>query len=473
MPRWAGNLGDLASLMQGPSPFCNWSFSLQALHLGAIMPTTSVPHMRAILLSSLTVLGVMLASCRCSPATPVPITMKVINSTKAPIYVDATEGRLGLTLEREVLGQLYPFDDLACECRYCSNACRSSCTCADAGARVQRIEPGRRAERGWDGVVQVSGATGCSSGGTCLLQENAPTNEPFTLKLCYANHQPTGVAEFDDAGVALGQVEVPNQTCVEKRFMLEDGVVEIGPERGASCVTTADCKGVDELCFAGACTTGCPANQYPVPGSSSLGLGKDDMGFFTASPRGAGTQLQGTGTITSTGYVGSTFKVYLSRPGPSNEPLGGQLSISLPSGTGIPLEAGTAVSVTFVDNGRTGAEANRALVIRDGSSGQLLFAADTAQGGATLGAADLAPFAVSSGEVPIGCRTTTCGRHLYFTRRVAVGVEGVDVEPGERGRLVLSSGTWTLLSLSNGVFSSTECPVADLRPWVLWRSEGR
>lgn len=464
---------DLASLMQGPFLFRNWSFSLQALHLGAIMPTTSMPHMRAILLSSLTVLGVMLASCRCSPATPVPITMKVINSTKAPIYVDATEGRLGLSLEREVLGQLYPFDDLACECRYCSNACRSSCTCADAGARVKRVDPGGRAERGWDGVVQVSGSIGCANDGTCLHQENAPTNEPFTLKLCYANHQPTGVAEFDDAGVAHGQVEVPAQTCVEKRFMLEDGVVEIGPERGASCATTADCKGVDELCFAGACTTGCPANQYPVPSSSNLGLGKDDTGFFTATPRGTGTQLHGTGTITSAFYVGSTLKVYLSRLGPANEALGGQLTIALPPGTGIPLETGTTVSVTYVDNGRPEAEANRALVIRGSPSGQLLFAADTAQGGATLVDADLAPFSVSSGEVPIGCRTTTCGRHLYFTRRVAVGAEGVDVEPGERGSLVLSTGTWTLLSLSNGTFASTECRVADMRPWVLWRSEGR
>jgi len=396
--------------------------------------------------------------------------MRVVNSTRDAIYVDATQNRLGLSLQRDVMGQLYPFDELACQCDYCSSTCSHvACACPDAGAMVRRISPDGGAERAWDGVVQVAGQ--CAAQGSCLNQENAPLNEPFTLKLCFSTQQPSGVTQFDDAGVAPGQVEILGQTCVQKTFMIQDTVVEIGPEHGSSCVSTADCKGADELCFSGSCTTGCQANTYPAPGSSNLGLSIDDRGFFSQAPTlGGGTRSTGTGTITSTVYVGTTLKIYLSRPGSANEPLTGQLSIVLPPSTGVPLQAGTKVSVTFLDNGQEQAALNRAVLIRDAISGELLFAGDMAQGGPMLTDGDLAPFLVSSGAVPIGCRRTSCGRHLYYKRRLSSGADAVEVEPGKQGVVVLQNGTWTLLSISDGAFVSTSCDVSDMRPWVVWRS---
>jgi len=424
--------------------------------------------MRAFLLSILTVSGVMFASCRCSPATAVPITMKVINSTKGPIYVDDTQGKLGLKVQRDLGGQLYAFDDLVCECRFCSNVCRAcSSDCPDGGATVRRIAPGDVAEREWDGVVQIAGVTQCGDG-TCLNQENAPLNEPFVLELCFMAQQPTGVSGFSDGGFAVGQIEEASKTCVTKRFMVQDGLVEIGPERGSSCVTTADCKGTDELCFAGSCTTGCPANTYPAPGSSNLGLSLGNASSFSQSTTARGTQYTGVGTISSTVYVGTTLKVYLT--GLPNELHTGLLFISLPPGAAVPLATGATVSVTFLDNGQLDATGNRAVVIRDAASSKLLFAADMAQGGAMLTDADLAPFSVSSGPVPIGCRTNTCGRYLYATRRLASGTNVVDVEPGAQGSLVLSNGTWTMLSVNDGAYAKSGCPVSDIRPWVLWQA---
>ena len=44
--------------------------------------------------------------CRCSPPTPQPVTLRIVNTTRAPIYVDGTLGKLGLALKRDVNGVL-------------------------------------------------------------------------------------------------------------------------------------------------------------------------------------------------------------------------------------------------------------------------------------------------------------------------------------------------------------------------------
>ena len=129
------------------------------------------------------------------------------------------------------------------------------------------------------------------------------------------------------------------------------------------------------------------------------------------------------------------------------------------------------MSITYLDNDQKGALANRAVVIRDAASKQLLFAADMAQGVPMLTDAELSPFSISSGAVPLGCRTSTCGRFLYATRRLASGSDVIDVEPGGRGSLVLSNGTWTILSINDGVFAHGACDVSDMRPWVLWQAQ--
>lgn len=429
--------------------------------------------MRSILPHNLTLLGVFLLaglpSCRCSPPNPVPITMKVINATKSPLYVDATQNRLGLTVQRQVGGQLFGFDDLACECRYCTNVCSLSCSCPDAGvALVQRVDPGATAQREWGGVVQISGSTTCGDG-TCLNQENAPLNETFSLELCYSTQKPSGT--FNDAGIASGALVASAKTCVTKEFQVQDGVVEIGPQQGAACTTSADCKGADELCFGGSCTAGCPANDVPTSADYVLYVASpDNMGFFTQNPRpgsATGKQFTGTGTISSVVYAGSSIEVSLTRVGSTpGEQLTGKVTVQMPPSVGPPLKANTPVSVTVIDDGQT--TPNRAVVIRSVVSNGILFAADMAQKGALLSASDLAPFVITSATVPFGCKQDDCGRFLYYERHIAQGASSIDLEPGKVGTLTLSDGDYTFLSVNNGNYPTTRCTVDDLRPWVMW-----
>jgi hypothetical protein len=412
------------------------------------------------------------AGCRCSPANPQPVTLRVINTTRSPIYVDATGGKLGLTVKRDINGNLFGFDDLACECRYCSNACNSSCSCPDAGVeRVLRLEPGSTTERTWDGVVQVAGFSNCGSQG-CLDQQNAPLNEPFTLELCFSAQRPTGIA-FDDAGVGSGLLPKVTTTCTTQVFAPQDGEVEIGPARGSACMTTAECKGEGELCLDGACTTGCPANDFPQVGSEwILAIASpDNMGFFEMSARGdEGNQFSGTGTLTSAVYQSNSLLLSFSRPGPiMGEQLTGRVQIKLPIGTGAPLMAGKQVVATLIDDGDDMAP-SRAFTMRDAMTGELLFAADMGQGGRLLTATDLGPFSVGDGTVAVGCTQTSCGRLLYFPLRFSVGALTLDLDPGAQGKLTTGTGTWNFLNVSSGAYEkATSCPVSDLRPFAFWK----
>jgi hypothetical protein len=427
--------------------------------------------MRAILFTSSTLLVTLLSGCTCSPATAVPITMRVLNTSRDPIYVDFTQGRLGLEVQRDVLGTLYGFDDLACPCTFCSNVCGGACDCPDAGVElVRRVAPGQAVEREWDGVVQLSGRPACGSE-PCTNQENGPLNEAFSLHLCFATQRPLGM-DFDDAGVGQGPLPLVGRTCVDRRFAIQDGVVEIGPERGAACTTSQECQGPGELCLSGSCTSGCPANDYPTWGLQIASPA--DMGFFTASARPPGSQLTGTGTLTGVLH-GATLRLTLSRPGAgAGELLTAVLSVQLPPPATVPLVVGSRVAVMVV----TGADPdlpNRALVIRDATTGALLLAADTARGGALLGAADLTPFSLGSGAVPVGCRQDGCGKLLFYTRVLDGGTPGssAEVPPGGLATVVVPQGTYSLLSVTDGAYAAaTTCAVADERPWVLWRSLG-
>ncbi len=396
--------------------------------------------------------------------------MRVVNTTRLPIYVDGTQGRLGLGLKREVNGMQFAFDDLACECRYCSNACNSSCTCADAGPdQVVRIEAGGTAERTWDGVVQLSGFSNCSSEG-CLDQQNAPVNEPFTLELCFSPQRPTGV-NFNDAGVGQGSLPKVTTTCTTRTFAPQDLEVEIGPPRGNACSMQSECKGENELCLDGACTTGCPANEFPIVGAEWIltVATPDNMGFFEMSARAEGNQYAGTGTLTSAVYQASTLLLSFSRPGPMpNELLTGRGQIKLPTGTGAPLMPGRQVTAVLVDDGDTSAP-SRAFLMKDAATGDILFAADMGQGGRLLLPTDLGPFSVSDGQDPIGCSQNSCGRLLYFTLKFASGTQSVELQPGGTGELTIGSSKWKFLNVSSGAYGSTGCPVKDLRPWAFWK----
>lgn len=419
------------------------------------------------------VLLMAVSGCRCSPATPQPVKLRIVNSTRSPIYVDATNGKLGLTVQREVGGAQFPFDDLACECRSCARSCDTSCSCPDAGLpTIRRLEAGERIERTWDGVIQLAGNTRCSDG-TCLDPVNAPLNEQFTLELCFGVQSPTGVVF--DGGVGTGQLPMVSRECTTRQFAPQDLEVEIGPARGAACTTAAECKGKDELCLDGACTTGCPANSFPAIGSDWVlnVASPDNMGFFEMTSRPGGNQFEGTGTLSSVVYQSNSLLLGFSRAGPVvGEVLTGRVQIKLPVGRGAPLTAGTMVKATVVDDGET-KNPVRAFVLRDAASGEVLFAADMAQNGERLLLdTDIAPFKITDGTVPVGCTQDACGRFVQFPVTFSRGQESVSVLPGEEKSVGTGSSRWTLLNVGNGTYdaSATSCPVAELRPFVFWKS---
>jgi hypothetical protein len=252
-------------------------------------------------------------------------------------------------------------------------------------------------------------------------------------------------------------------------------VVEIGPSRGSACATTADCKGQGELCFDGACTTGCPANDFPQLGSEWLltVAHPDNMGFFEMSARGAtGNAFSGSGTLTSAVYQSSSLLLSFSRPGPvAGELLTGRVQIKLPAGTGAPLTPGTQVSALLVENGDDKSP-SRAFVMKDLRTNDVLFAAEMGQGGRLLEPADVAPFTVTDGAVPLGCSQTGCGRLLYFPLVFGSTTSSttLPLAPGAQDTLSLGNAKWNFLNVSSGAYEgTTSCPVADLRPFAFWR----
>lgn len=408
--------------------------------------------------------------CRCTPATPQPVTLRIVNGGEDALYVDGTGGVLGLTVQREVGGEWHDFDDLACECRTCTRVCDASCSCPAVGpALVRRVLPGESAERTWDGVVRTSGVASCGDG-ACLDLENAPWDERFTVELCFTRQKPTG-ASFDDGGVALGSLRALAQDCVTKGFAPEDGLVEIGPVRGAACESDRQCPGADELCLGGSCTSGCPGNDFPEVGSAwnLLIPSPDNRGFFTRTPRGAGSILTGQGTLTSFIYAGTGLELHLSRVDPqSGERLTGVLMLTLPPGTGAPLETGAYVSVLVAEDGRK-PQPGRGVVLRDGATRAVLFAADMAYQAPVLQPIDLQPLTVGRGEGAVGCRKDACGKFLYDTTTFAGGGRTLELRPGQTGDLTLPEGLYRFVDVTSGAWPTTDCDVSSMHPWLGWR----
>jgi hypothetical protein len=408
------------------------------------------------------------AGCHCSPATPSPVTLRIVNDSRDPMFVDGTNGRYGLEVMRQSGATFYGFDDLACECRFCSKVCSRTCLCpAPASPTVLRIGPGEHAERTWNGVVQLAGMTSCESGG-CLDQENAPLDETFRLKLCFSSQRPTGV-EFADGGVGFGELPQAALSCVEKLFVPQDGVVEIRPPRGVSCQSSAECKG-EELCFDGACAAGCPANEFPEYGSNwTLHVaGPENMGFFTKVASGADSVHSGTGELTSALYQGTSLQLRFKRQDPVEGWVSGGVTVQFPPGTGPSFEVGARVSVVIVEAG--GDHPNRAVVIRMADTGQLLLAADMGQGKRVLDAAQGDPVAVTPMSVPLGCRKDSCGKQLYFELSAVWGPVTAKARPGELVSLKGQSGTYWLLNVTQSSYQkATECRVSELHPYVLYR----
>ncbi|MEW5741737.1 MAG: hypothetical protein AB1938_22650 [Myxococcota bacterium] len=391
------------------------------------------------------------------------MTLRIVNGGNDPIYVDTTTGKLGLTIQRDVGGTLYPFDDLACECRSCDRVCDPSCTCPAVGPDlIRRVAPGESAERVWDGVVRVAGLTSCGDG-TCLSGVNAPLNEPFTLELCFSTQKPQGL-DFSDGGMAEGQLPKSSLTCVTKRFEPGEGVVEIGPARGSACTSHSQCLAAGELCLGGSCTSGCPPNAFP--GWSVYVASPDDMDFLTPVTRPRGSGWTGTGTLSAFLYAGEKLELHFSH-GDAGVAGTASIQVTLPPMTGAPLQAGSKVTLLVVDDGQS--RPGRAFSLRDATTGALLLAADMGYGEPLLDSADLSPVIIAPSSELVGCRQDGCGKLLFTRNTFSAEGKTLELEPGETGELSLSGGLYRFVNVSSGTYASTRCDYPALRPWVLWR----
>lgn len=426
------------------------------------MPTTPASQMRV--LPILITLASLMASCRCTPATPQPVTLRIKNTGRDTLYVNDTRGQAGLVVQREVAGTWFGFDDQPCACTTCDLSCDATCGC-DAGVpMVRRLLPDETFERTWSGVVQVSAVGRC---GDCLLPENAPYDEPFTLELCYVTQLSASVVA--DAGRFASEFPAPElRTCTTKTFTPAQRTVEIGPQRGAACTTTADCQGKDELCFDGSCTAGCPSNDVPL--LSGLSVPRlNNQGFFTEESRDAGViRYGGQGRVSTVLFQGPTMTVSLERRGTAGELLRGQVQVSLPMQLGAPLEADAGVTVRFLEDSRQ--PGNNAFVLRDSTSSALLLAADGALSRRLLGTSELAPFSIEDAPDPFGCRQEMCGKVLFYGTKIINGAASLELSPGKAAPINTSAGTYRVLAAWNGVYREPNtCTVKQVRPLALWR----
>lgn len=421
--------------------------------------------MRAFLPLAAVVLTLSVSGCRCAPAVPTPVTLRVKNTSRDALVVNDTKGQLGLTVQRNVNGQWFSFDDLSCECQSCDRICDRSCQCPDGGisGSVRGIQPNGQADRSWDGVIQVAGQ---ACGEVCLVPENAPPDETFQLQLCFVN-QLDGVEVPSDGGRVSASFPQPSlQTCVTRQFQPQQGIVEISPVKGADCMTTADCRGQGELCFNGSCTAGCPSNSFPA--QPELIVTYTSMGFFTETREGAdgGRVLQtGIGRITATQFTGETLQVTLNNAGGS-----GRVDVKLPGGLGGPSLATNTDVKALVAIRTTDGQSIRAVTLRDAATNELLFAADTAIGAPVLRDADLAPFTVTRDPAAVGCRfDATCGKLVFSKQKLSNGTASVVVEPGRLASVAVAPMTsYRFWNVTDGQYGATSrCD--SYRPFALWK----
>jgi hypothetical protein len=442
------------------------SFFKGPLHFTPLMPTTPMSVMRSFLIAVglLTQLG-----CRCSPTDPQAVTLRIKNASRDTLFVADSDQRIGLTVQRQVGGEWFGFDDEPCPCATCARECDRTCQCPDAGQAFARvIRPDGTAERLWSGVVKVAAQGACAS---CLLDENAPYDETFRLELCYVTRLECAAASADAGRVPCELPPKSSRTCVTQTFTPRQQVVEIGPRRGSSCTSSAECQGKDELCFAGSCTASCPSNGVPLRAPLSVAA-PSNQGFFnvlTDSDAGI-RRLTGAGRISGVVFQGTTLSVSLERVDMMGERVRGQVQVELPPGLGAPLAVDAGVSVEVRQDTRQ--QGNAAVVIRD-SANTLLFAADNALSRRLLLSADVAPFEVEDTPTPFGCSQQTCGKALFFNTKLTAPGAVLELEAGKSASINTQVGTYRFVAASNAVYQAPNtCDVDSQRPFALWRERG-
>lgn len=428
----------------------------------------------------LLLLGSIAGACKCTPDAATAVTLRINNTSQNPIYVDNNDGRMGVQVQRGGLTGFATVDEwLPCEFEACNVVCSSVSSCPpDAGTgTVVMVPPGGTVERQWGGVIVSNAVSACGSlvgGVDCKAVENAPVNESFQAHFCYGlagSLDPGG-----DAGVpSPGAVAPGSVLCTDRSFQIQDGVVELSPSRGTTCNTHADCAdagtgtdGGSLLCFNNTCTPVCPANDFPqLGGSWQVSIDdpqNSDYGFWPA-PVGSNPMIwSATGVVTSVTYNGGTMIASLATDTSENAPHG-VLNVTLPPGYPVALYTHEVISIRIVDNSPSSYIPLRAVVIRD-STGQLLLAADMAQGGPLLSAKDIAPFAVSDAHDIEGCDTTPCGRRVFDGTDFSFqGGLPYTLSPGESVTADTDAGTFVLLNVSNSRFPtpSPACQPKDVR----------
>jgi len=426
--------------------------------------------MRPLLL--LLLLGLTVGGCHCGADQATPVTLRIKNTTPAPIYVNATSGVMGMTVQRKSLNDWNGFvEEPPCACLSCDTVCSCQCNAPTPPAQVQQIPGGTNLERTWNGVVQVSGLASCGGaiiGGTNCLRKDIPAvDETFRVHFCYAPSAP-GLPASDGGTPVLGTLREDSLLCVNREFRVEDGVVEVSPAQGSDCTTNEECQGDGgtAFCVNGSCTSACPPNDFPSGTTWQVSVPEpDDMGFFSFTTEGANKVYSGTGTVGSVRYDNNTTTLRLQRPAQPSGFYGGAAYVTLPAGYAVPFNVGETVSVRIVDASSV-SYGNRGIVIRDGQ-GKLLLAADTALISKALSATDTAPFTVSALSKVVGCEFNDCGKRLFTATRFVGGATPADLNPGKSATAVAGGLTYKVLNVTDASYLTTSCKVPRALPYVI------
>lgn len=419
-----------------------------------------------------------LSGCQCGTEMPTPVTLRLRNDTSQALFVDASLGRQGLTVQRQDKGAWVSFpEELGCECESCDLHCDSDCMCPAVAPRaplVLKVLPGATVERVWKGFVHTQRtASACGlfeEAGTCQEQVIPALDEPFRVQLCYALAVP-GLGPTDGSAPVPGVFPVESQICVPQEFLIADGEAEVRPMPPAPCTQDSECT-APALCLEGVCSTTCPANTFPAVGGAwqVRVLDPEEQGvpgFFSRSTGAGGRRiLTGSGQLTSVRYSNGTMTLQLSRPAAPAGEYKASLSLSVPPEASVALNVGEPLAVRVVDASTSSLPENRALTLRDGR-GALLLAADPAQLGAVLATEDTNPFTVVSLPGSVGCEDTSCGKRAFQRTEFRAGTLAVALKPGESKEMVAASATWLALNLSNSLYRSTSCQLKSQLPYVI------
>ena len=411
-----------------------------------------------------------LSGCSCSSsgaATPTPVALVFTNTSSAPVFVDASESTYGLVVTPQGSAVTDPayLETLPgpCTCLSCSVICTTSgcqgATCSTpvpTNPLLELVAPGAAVQRTWSGVYQQTSHQSCGAlvgGESCLQQTNDFPDDTFTARICYALSVTGG--QVDDAGVPFpGNLPAGDLVCATKDFQPQQGTVNLTPPAPTPCTADAGSCPSGQLCLDGACSGGCPENEFPVYGSGYfVNISTPSGAFFLQTTSAASTLSSGTGTLTSATYSGgTTFLAFASDAG-----FTGKLNYALPQlDAGCCLEAfhpGETLTVTVTET--PPGSGNRGFVIRD-ENGQLIQAADMAANGAVLGPADTAPFTVTFSTTPLGCSSVDVGCKAIYAGTIFSTPEGAAPlgVPGQLLNLTSSGANFNVLNVTNTTYQA-------------------